>query len=112
MPMFLLMNVSDIPGFAIPILNTVVDMMKGLSAMTMNLGKKSVREMIKLAIKKEDDNINNINEEIKQLNQEITNLKNGIGTDKDTLRALRKKNGEDTTSKGKKNKDKNRKERK
>jgi uncharacterized phage infection (PIP) family protein YhgE len=106
------MNVGDIPGFAIPILNMIVDMMKGLSGMVMNLGKKSLRELIKVAIKKEDDNINTINEEIKQLRQEITNLKNGVSTDKDTLRALRKKNGEDTTSKGKKNKDKNRKERK
>lgn len=102
MPMFLLMNVSDIPGFAIPILNTIVDTMKGLSAMIMNLGQKSVKEMIKLAIKQEDNNINELNNEIKKLNQEITNLKNGIGLDKDTLRALRKKNGEDTTSKGKK----------
>ena len=90
----------------------MIVLLLGIYCFPMNLGKKSVREMIKLAIKKEDDNINNINEEIKQLNQEITNLKNGIGTDKDTLRALRKKNGEDTTSKGKKNKDKNRKERK
>ena len=106
MPMFLLMNVSDIPGFAIPILNTMVDMMKGLSSMIMSLGQKSVKEMIKIAIKKEDDKINQINDEIKKINQEITNLKNGVATDKDTLRSLRKRNGEDTTTKGKKNKNK------
>jgi hypothetical protein len=112
MPMILLMNVSDIPGFTIPILNTVVDMLKGVSAMVMSLGQKSAKEMIKAAIKKEDDNINKIKDEIKQLNQEITNLKNGVGTDMETLRALRKKNGEDTTSKGRKNKDSNRKKKK
>lgn len=106
MPMFLLMNVSDIPGFAIPILNTMVDMMKGLSSMIMSLGQKSVKEMIKIAIKKEDDKINQINDEIKKINQEITNLKNGVATDKDTLRSLRKRNDEDTTTKGKKNKNK------
>lgn len=106
MPMIILMNVSDIPGFAIPILNVVVDTLKGVSAMVMNLGKKSVKELIKVAIQKEDDNINKINEEIKSIETNITNLKNGVGTDMETLRSLRKANKEDTTTKGKTNKQK------
>lgn len=112
MPMFLLMNVSDIPGFFIPILNTVVDMLKDLSAMTMKLADKSAKTMIAQLIKKEDDNINKLNEEISEIQRNIENLRNGVGEDAEALRSLRKKNGEDTTSKGKKNKKKNRKERK
>ena len=112
MPMFLLMNVSDIPGFFIPILNTVVDMLKDLSAMTMKLADKSAKTMIAQLIKKEDDNINKLNDEISEIQRNIENLRNGVGEDAEALRSLRKKNGEDTTSKGKKNKKKNRKERK
>ena len=112
MPMFILMNVSDIPGFFIPILNIVVDMLKDLSAMTMKLADKSAKTMIVQLIKKEDDNINKLNEEISEIQLNIENLRNGVGEDAETLRSLRKKNGEDTTSKGKKNKKKNRKERK
>ena len=112
MPMFLLMNVSDIPGFFIPILNTVVDMLKDLSAMTMKLADKSAKQMIIELIKKEDDNINKLNAEIKEIHQNIENLRNGVGEDAETLRSLRKKNNEDTTSKGKKKKKKNKKEKK
>lgn len=112
MPMFLLMNVSDIPGFFIPILNTVVDMLKDLSAMTMKLADKSAKKMIIELIKKEDDNINRLNAEIKDINQNIENLRNGVGEDAETLRSLRKKNGEDTTSKAKKNKNKKQKRKK
>lgn len=109
MPMFLLMNVSDIPGFAIPILNVVVDMMKSLSSKVMALGKKSTKEMIKLAIQQEDDNINKLNAEIKEIDTKIINLKSGVQEDKKVLKALKQKNNEDTTTKGKRNKHKNRK---
>ena len=110
MPMFLLMNVGDIPGFAIPILNTVIDMLNNFSKMTMDLAKKSIKEMIKQLIQKEDDNINKLNDEIKELCIAIDNLKAGVGEDMETLRSLKKKNGEETTSKAKKNKNKERKE--
>lgn len=106
MPMLLLMNVGDIPGFAIPILNIVVDTLKDTSKMMMNLAKNTTKEMIKGLIKKEDDNINQLSNDIKMLEQEITNFKNGIKEDKETFRALRKSNGENTTSKGKRKKNK------
>ena len=112
MPMFLLMNVSDIPGFVIPILNILVDMLKDVSGMVVNMGKDGVKQVIKGLIKQEDNKIDNINAEMKQIEMDIKNLKDGVGEDKNTLRSLRKKNGEDTTSKGKKPKDKNRKPRK
>ena len=72
--------------------------------MTMKLADKSAKQMIIELIKKEDDNINKLNAEIKEIHQNIENLRNGVGEDAETLRSLRKKNNEDTTSKGKKKK--------
>lgn len=101
-PMFIFMNIGDIPGFIIPTLNIVVDTLKDTSSMLMNIGKSSVKETIKGLINQEDNNINNLNNEIKIAYQEILNLECGIKEDKETLKSLRKKNNENTTSKNKK----------
>lgn len=106
MPMLLLMNVSDIPGFAIPALNMAVDTLKDMSSIIMNLGKTSAKEIIKGLIAQEDDNINRLNEEMRLMEQEIHNFKNGIKEDSDVMRSLMKMNGEDTTSKRKRKKNK------
>lgn len=102
MPMILFMNVGDLPGSAIPIMNIAVDMLKKLAEMAIELGVDGIKSIIVGLIKAMDLKINDINDKIYQIDLDIQNLKSGVDTDKESLRALKQSIGKNSTTAAKK----------
>ena len=98
LPMILFMNIGDVPGYTIPFLNIIVDKLKAIPPKLANLGNDTIKGILKGLIKQSDNKINDINSKISDLNKTIQNLEVGIDTNKETLRALKKKNNIDSTS--------------
>ena len=103
LPMLLFVNFGDFPGSLIPIINIVVDMLKGVSGMVMNGVNAPVKALIKAAIEQQDKKINELQQKKTDIKTQIQNLRNGVQTDKETLRNLKKKRKENPTSSRTKN---------
>ena len=102
MPMILFMNVGDLPGSAIPVMNIAVDMLKKLAEMSIELGVDGIKSILVGLIKAMDLKINDIDSKIQKIDMDIHNMKSGIETDKETLRALKQSIGKNTTTSAKK----------
>ena len=98
MPMVYLVNVSDTPGFIIPVITMVIDTLKGLCGKIVSVGIDSMNLMIEGLIKGLDDKINNIDEEIRAIDKDILNLHAGVKEDKDISRNIKKKRKEISTT--------------
>ena len=98
LPMVILMNIGDVPGCTIPFMNIIVDKLKALPPKLANLGNEAIKSIVKGLIKQSDNKINDINARITELNRKIQNLDVGVETNKETLRALKKKNKINSTS--------------
>ena len=100
--MILFMNVGDLPGSAIPVMNIAVDMLKKLAEMSIELGVDGIKSILVGLIKAMDLKINDIDSKIQKIDMDIHNMKSGIETDKETLRALKQSIGKNTTTSAKK----------
>ena len=98
MPMIYLVNVSDTPGFIIPIITMIIDTIKGLCGKIVSIGIESMNLMVEGMIKELDDKINSIDDEIRTIDKDILNLHAGIKEDKETLRIIKKKRKEISTT--------------
>ena len=101
-PMILFVNLSDTVGSMIPIINTNVDILKALIAKLPTLSVNPIKETIKRLIKHQDERITDLRRKKKDIQNTILNLQSGIKTDKETLRNLKKKRKEISTSNTKK----------
>lgn len=98
MPMIYLVNVSDTPGFIIPVITMIIDTLKGLCGKIVSVGIDSMNLMIEGLIKGLDNKINSIDEEIRAIDKDILNLHTGVKEDKEILRNIKKKRKEISTT--------------
>jgi hypothetical protein len=92
LPMVLYMNVGDIPGFTIPVINILVDKLKKLPPMLVDAGNTLIKTTVKGLIQTADSQINSLNSRISDLNKKILNLDAGVKVDRETERNIKKRN--------------------
>lgn len=102
LPMIYFVNLGDVPGCIIPVMNIMVDAIKALCGKMMSLSELSVKGLVADLLKANDAAINNVNKQIEQIDKDIYNLKNGVQEDMEIKRALRKRKKLDSTSHKKK----------
>lgn len=98
LPMILFMNVGDVPGYAIPTLNVMVDKLKSLPAKIVDKGNDLIKSTLKWLINAEDEKINSINSRISDINAKIRNLNTGVQIDRETERNVKKRNNINPTT--------------
>lgn len=101
LPMVLFVNLCDFPMFVLPNINNLVDNLRALSGKIMAATSKPIKNIVRTEIRMYDDQINKINDEIKELDKKILNLSSGVKADMETYRNMRKRAGKIATTKRK-----------
>jgi len=97
-PMILCYNISDSPATMIAPITMLINLIKDLPKKIMKGAEAGLLSLIKGLIEANEAKIKSKQDEMKEIDQKIANLKAGVETDKETLRALKKANKKDSTS--------------
>lgn len=98
LPMLLFVNLSNMPGSVIPVINLVVDTIRKTATMMMDTPNITIKKTVEGLIEEQDKQINELNKQKKEITDKILTLQKGVETDKETLRNLKKQRNEDPTT--------------
>ena len=102
LPMILFVNYGNIDGSLIPVINILIDCLKKIPPLTMKIGELPIKGIIKGLIEAQDAKINSLEQEKRDIDMQIQNLKQGVDIDRHLLSDLKKMRGDDPTSHTKK----------
>lgn len=103
LPMIYFVNMSDTPGFMIPLINILVDMLKQIPPKIMNMSNDIIKESLNATIKGNNEKIDTLKDSINEIDKEIKELGDGINDDIEALKEMKKARKDDTTSHESKN---------
>lgn len=103
LPMIYFVNMSDTPGFMIPFINTLVDMLKQIPPKIMNISNDIIKESLNTMVKGNNERIDALKNSINEIDKEIKELSDGINDDVEAMKEMKKARKDDTTSHESKN---------
>ena len=103
LPMIYFVNMSDTPGFMIPLINILVDLLKQLPPKIMNISNDAIKESLNAMVKKNNEKIDSLKNDINEIDKQIKELNDGINDDIEAMKEMKKARKDDTTSHESKN---------